>query len=103
MVRWTPKAGITSEILAEVLQRIDSYNVFSREDGRMPFLLLDGHQSRFELPFLEYITDSKHEWQVCIGVPYGTLLWQVADLKEQNGSYNIALAKKKKEFMKKKD
>ena len=101
MVRWTPKGGITSEILAEALQHIDSYNVFQREDGRMPFLLLDGHQSRFELPFLEYITNTRHEWQVCIAVPYGTSLWQVADSKEQNGSYKIALAKKKKEFLKK--
>jgi len=36
---------------------------------------------------------------VCIGVPYGTSLWQVADSKEQNGSYKIALAKYKKDVV----
>ena len=25
-----------------------------------------------------------------IGVPYGTALWQVGDIPEQNGSYNMA-------------
>jgi hypothetical protein len=74
MVRWTPKGSITSEILAEALAHIDSYGVFNRSDGKYPFLLLDGHQSRFEIPFLEYITNKEHEWQVCIGVPYGTSL-----------------------------
>ena len=102
MVRWTPKGSITSAILAEALAHIDSYGVFDRSNGKSPFLLLDGHQSRFELPFLEYITDNKHEWQVCIGVPYGTSLWQVADSKEQNGSYKIALSKAKKEFLERK-
>ena len=102
MVRWTPKGSITSAILAEALAHIDSYGVFDRSNGKNPFLLLDGHQSRFELPFLEYITDNKHEWQVCIGVPYGTSLWQVADSKEQNGSYKIAMSKAKKEFLEQK-
>ena len=102
MVRWTPKGSITSQILAEALQHIDSFNVFDRSNGKYPFLLLDGHQSRFEMPFLEYITNKDHEWQVCIGVPYGTSLWQVADSKEQNGSYKIALARAKKEFLEKK-
>ena len=102
MVRWSPKGGITSAILAEALAHIDSFDVFDRSDGRSPFLLLDGHNSRFELPFLEYITNNQHEWQVCIGVPYGTSLWQVADSKEQNGSYKIALARAKKDAMEKK-
>ena len=102
MVRWSPKGSITSQILADALKHIDSYNVFQRQNGRFPFLLLDGHQSRFEVPFLEYITDKSHEWQVCIGVPYGTSLWQVADSKEQNGSYKIALARTKKKFLEKK-
>ena len=51
------------------------------------------------LPFLKYITDKSHEWQVCIEVQYGTSLWQVADSKEQNGSYKISLPKAKKEFL----
>jgi len=102
LVRWSEKGGITSEILAECLEHIDSYNVFERTEGLSPFLLLDGHGSRFEIPFLDYITNKDHEWQVCIGVPYGTSLWQVGDSKEQNGSYKIALAKAKKTRFEKK-
>ena len=98
MVCWTPKVSITFAIIAEALEHIDSYGVFDRSNGKSPLLLLDGHQSRFELPFLEYITDNKHEWQVYIGVPYGTSLWQVVDSKEQNGSYKIDISKAKKEL-----
>jgi hypothetical protein len=59
------------------------------------FLLLDGHGSRFELPFQEYITNKSHEWKVCIGVPYGTSYWQVGVSTEQNGCFKMALAKAK--------
>ena len=99
MVRWSPKGGITSEILADALAHLDAYDLFDRENGKSPFLLLDGHNSRFQLPFLEYILDDAHKWTVCIGVPYGTAIWQVADSKEQNGSYKIALACAKKELV----
>ena len=65
-------------------------------------MLLDGHGSRFQLPFMEYIIDNSHPWVVCIGVPYGTSLWQVADSKQQNGSYKMALYKAKKELLEQK-
>ena len=29
---------------------------------------------------------------MCLGVPYGTALWQVGDSKEQNGSFYISMA-----------
>ena len=32
---------------------------------------------------------------MCIGVPYGTALWQIGDSKEQNGSFNMAITKAK--------
>ena len=99
MVRWSPKGGITSQILADSLAHIDSFDVFDRSTGKIPFLLLDGHNSRFDLPFLEYIMDDAHRWTVCIGVPYGTAIWQVADSKEQNGSYKIALTRAKKQML----
>ena len=99
MVRWSPKGSITSQILADSLAHIDSFQVFDRSNGMTPFLLLDGHNSRFDLPFLEYIMDDAHRWTVCIGVPYGTAIWQVADSKEQNGSYKIALTRAKKEML----
>lgn len=78
-VTTSPKASITSQILADMLHEIDKNNLYDRSEGAVPFLLLDGHHSRTKLPFLEYITDPEHEWMVCVGVPYGTHLWQVAD------------------------
>ena len=40
---------------------------------------------------------------MCIGVPYGTALWQVGDSKEQNGSFNIVMYRAKKELLEKKN
>ena len=65
--------------------------------------MLDGHKSRLELPFLQYINTPRDHWVVCIGVPYGTALWQVGDSKEQNGSFNIAMYRAKKDLLEKKD
>jgi len=65
---------------------MDKLNLFYHSDGVSSFLLLDGHGSRFELPFLEYINNEAHKWKVCIGVPYGTSYWQVGDSTEQMGS-----------------
>ena len=94
----SPKASITSLMLADMLKTIDSFNVFDRTDGKKPFILLDGHHSRFELPFLDYVHHPDHEWNVCIGVPYGTHLWQVGDSEAQNGSFSIAITKAKQEL-----
>ena len=101
MVRWSPSGSITSIILRDALATMDHLGLFVRSSSRRPFLLLDGHGSRFELPFLEYITNTDHPWMVCIGVPYGTSLWQVADSKEQNGSFKIGLSKAKKRIVEK--
>jgi hypothetical protein len=90
------------------LEQMDHLNLFPRTDGIKPFLLLDGHGSRLELPFLEYINDPLHEWLVCIGKPFllldghGTSYWQVGDSAEQNGSYKMALTTAKKELVLKK-
>ena len=65
--------------------------------------MLDGHGSRLELPFLQYINTPRDHWVVCIAVPYGTALWQVGDSKEQNGSFNIAMYRAKKDLLEKKD
>ena len=81
---------------------MDYYGVCNRSQGRKPFLLLDGHGSRFQESFLSYVINPRHEWVVCIGVPYGTALWQVGDSSEQNGSYKVALAQAKSELIAKK-
>jgi hypothetical protein len=54
-VGWSSKGSITSALLAAMLKRMDVSECFDRSDGIDPFLLLDGHQSRFDLPFVEYI------------------------------------------------
>ncbi len=75
-----------SKILRDALKKIDAALTFDRTEAT-PFLLLDGHGSRFQLPFLDYITAEDMKWTVCIGVPYGTHVWQVGDSSEQNGAF----------------
>ena len=81
MIRYSEKGSITPEILKDILKTIDDLEVFQtyRDNGAVPFLLVDGHQSRFHSTFLEYITDDAYPWKVSIVVPYGTSLWQVGD------------------------
>ena len=85
-------------MLADMLCFLDDLEVLDPFTGIIPFLLLDGHHSRLELPFLSYLNDENHKWNVCIGVPYGTHLRQVADSKEQNGTFLLAIAKAKREM-----
>jgi hypothetical protein len=71
--------------------------IFPRSEGvPPPFVLLDGHSSRFQPQFLKYITDPRHIWEVCLGLPNGTHVWQVGDSKQQNGSFKrlLILAKR---------
>lgn len=54
----------------------DAINLFPRlPGGPTPFLVVDGHQSRLDPDFIEYINDEKHRWVVCFGVPYATTLF----------------------------
>ena len=103
MVRYSTGGGITPEILTDILRTLDKLGVFEkeREEGIRPFLLLDGHQSRFSVTFLEYITDPDHPWKVCIGVPYGTAIWQIGDSVHQNGRYKIRTSMRKKLILRK--
>ena len=97
--------SITSELVGKMLLHMDNCHLFDRTDGVLPFLLLDGHGSRLELPFLEYINDmgeEGHKWRVCIGVPYGTSFWQVGDSAEQNGSFKMAMVRAKTKLLQKK-
>jgi hypothetical protein len=70
---------------------MDSLNLFDRSEGVRAFLLLDGRHSRIEIPYLDYIHEKDHEWVCCIGVPYGTHIWQVADSPKMNGAFKINL------------
>ena len=73
-VRWNESGSITSQILVEMLQTLDMLDVIPREQNKKPFLLLDGHGSRLEVPILQYINTPTDPWMVCIGVLYGTAL-----------------------------
>lgn len=95
----SPASSITGILLMEMLKTIDSFNLFDRTNGNIPFLLLDGHQSRLQLPFLRYINSSETKWMVNIGVPYGTHLWQPADSAQLNGSFKCNLAKAKLQYI----
>jgi hypothetical protein len=72
-----------------MLRAMDKLEFFPRALNLKPFLLLDGHGSRFEVEFLKYIANKEHPWSICFGVPYGTNLWQVADSSDQNGMFKI--------------
>ena len=52
-----------------------------------------------DFQFLQYINAEETKWATCIGVPYGTALWQVGDSSEQNGSFNIELARAKEQIV----
>jgi hypothetical protein len=90
------KVSITSQLLADMLKAIDDSGVYERvPGGPIPFLLLDGHHSCLEVPFLDCIFSEDHKWLVCIGVPYAMHYWQVADSSELNGTYKMELTRAK--------
>jgi hypothetical protein len=72
--------GIARKILVKVLEYFDGIDLFPRiNDDPIPMLIVDGHQSRLDPQFVDYINDKGHKWKVCLGVPYATTLWQVGD------------------------
>jgi hypothetical protein len=91
--------SITAELLTAMLKQLDELEVFDRSTGLNPFLILDGHGSRFELEFLEYVNTCETKWNVNIGLPYGTSYWQVGDSTEQNGCFKMALTKAKQSLV----
>ena len=99
-VTFSESGGMDGKILTDILRHLDHLQVFKedRNDGYIPFILLDGHQSRFELEFLRYINNPNTRWNACIGVPYGTSLWQVGDSSQQNGKFKVLMTKKKREI-----
>ena len=69
MCRWSKNGSMTGEILKDVVHTLDTYQLFNRSNGKKPFFLLDGHNSRLSEPFVKYVLDIKHEWMICFGVP----------------------------------
>ncbi|CAJ1967698.1 unnamed protein product [Cylindrotheca closterium] len=104
MVAVSPKGSMTSEILKKALETLDELGVYPRtRQGPTPMFLFDGHDSRLQVPFLEYI-NSEDEfqnplWIGCIGLPNGTAKWQVGDSVQQNGSFKMAMTREKKRLV----
>ena len=48
---------------------MDELELFPRTNIVKPLLLLDGHSSRLEIPFLHYINNPKDHWVVSFGTP----------------------------------
>ena len=89
---------ITSEILASAMKHLDDHATINCSEAT-PFLLLNGHGSHFGLKCLSYMNDPATKWTVCIGVPYGTNLWQVGDSAQQNGAFKMVLKKVKQHII----
>jgi hypothetical protein len=94
----SPNASITSQLLADMLKFMDDLQLFHRDDGHLPFILLDGHPSRLQKAFQDYVNNPIHRWSVCIGVPYATHIWQVNDSSELNGAFKMMLSKAKRDL-----
>ena len=75
LTRWSPKGSITSDILIDILSTLDHLKLFDCSNGKLVFIFLGGRGSRFVLNVLAYVTNKAHEWCVCVGVPYGKLMW----------------------------
>ena len=80
---------------------IDSIGVLNRSNNTKPFLLLDGHSSRFREPFVQYVKTSNTPWTVCVGVSYATHIWQVHDSNELNGAFKVKIQDAKLEYINK--
>jgi len=86
LVTCSENGSITSKSLTQVLKHLDTHLCWDLTEST-PFLLLDGHGSRFEVPCLDYVRNEETKWKVCIGVPYRAHLWQVGDSVQQNGAF----------------
>ena len=57
---WHESGSITSQVLTEVLQTLDLFYLFPHNNPFIkPFVLLGGHCSRLEIPFLSISTDQR--------------------------------------------
>ena len=104
VVGMSEKGCITSAILVAALDKLDELGIYPRvSGGPIPFILLDAHDSRLQVTFLEKINsriiDDDPAWVVQIGLPNGTSLWQVGDSSEQNGLYKISMTRAKDELV----
>ena len=46
LCRWSKNGSMTGPILKDIVHTLDTYNIFDRTEGKLPFFLIDGHNSR---------------------------------------------------------
>ena len=100
LMRMSHKGSIRSNILTEALKYLDQLNVFAwRQDGPTPFGLSDGHGSRLQLSFMEYINyttpDGLRKSIQTLRTSNANDFWQVGDSMNQNGFWTMAMATEK--------
>ena len=61
---WSKKGSIMAKICVGILQTLDHLNVFSIFDGMKSLIIMDGHGSSLEVPFLYCIYNPRNEWVV---------------------------------------
>jgi hypothetical protein len=99
----SPNASIKSELLVDMLAKIDDAGVFPRSDDEgIPLLLIDRHHSRTQLSFLNYINFPLQKWKVCIGVPYATHMGEPHNSSKLNATLKTKLYKEKKTYLREK-
>jgi hypothetical protein len=58
----SPSGSITGELLVAILSYLDSLKIYERQEGDpVPFLVVDGHDSRLSPVFVDYITNPAHQ------------------------------------------
>ena len=103
----TPNALMDGNVLCRSFTMKDDYGMTQRgtdADGKKyyPFALVDGHISRIDEGYLTYINKEETRWNVGLGAPYGTSIWQFHDDERMNGSMKSILGKEKSAFFRKK-
>ena len=90
------KRSISSDIITEALKYLDRLNVFERrQDVPTPFGLLGSHETRLQLPFLEYINsttpDKQRKCIFTLGNINAVDFCQVVNRCHQNGCWKMAM------------
>ena len=99
LVTMNEKGSMTLEIIKMVLKRLDDLEVYERvPGGPIPMCLFDAHNSRLQVPFLDYANKKfldRPMWKVVIGLPNATQKWELSDSDHQNGTWKMTMTREK--------
>jgi len=95
----TPSASMVGTILRDTFAALNRLGIARRgtdERGTFyPCAFIDGHPSRVDCDFLEYVNLAESRFCVVLGAPDATNYWQHHDSSEMNGGYKSELAQAK--------